>query len=373
MDFLSINRAFQEFLLQFQFKGFWEQLQENIQADSFFPELERKSRAVRVLDNLGWYFRNGEMNRYYNSYGFDIKGLRNQREYLARNRFRQQRNDLNLKVTAFGYTLICLLRDKIAFSAYLSKCLGAQYVPADLGLTRRDGSVIVWDGGRSIVYPDLSAFLENREEDLFIKRLTGECGEGCYLLEGLTPGTHFCQINGTPTEFRALAADIIGSEYIIQRRLVQHEALSRINPSCVNTVRIITIIGQQSQEPRIFAHFLRLGVNSPVDNRATGGMAVRIDEDGMLRGNGISHQGQYKRHPVTEFEFEGYHLPFWSELKQLVIDAHLVLKHIPTIGWDVAITPDGPVLVEANDNWEICGVQDTYGGVKKRWLEFIRQ
>lgn len=372
-DARSILRAIREFTWTLQFKGFLEQLRINLEQDSFYPNLARKSRFVRCMENLAWYVRYGEINRYYNSYGFDVKHLRNQNDYLARNRFRQQRNDLNLYVTPFGYTSICVLRDKMVFSGYMSKYLGAQYLPTDIGRILPDGSVLVWNSDHATEEQSFSSFFGNRAEGYFIKRLCGECGEGCYLITGTDPSSGTMTINGIKQAQADFLAETAGSEYLIQEQLSQHPDLSRLNPSCVNTIRIITIIGRKSQSPRIFAHFLRLGVESVVDNRATGGLAVLIDEAGILRGAGIGHRSICYRHPVTGVEFEGYSLPYWKEVQELVIRAHQALPGIPAIGWDVAISPSGPVLIEGNDNWEICGVQDTMGGAKNRWRQFIQQ
>ena len=84
---------------------------------------------------------------------------------------------------------------------------------------------------------------------------------------------------------------------------------------------------------------------------------------------GVGHHVVIAQHPFTSLVFEDYQIPFWKEANELVLSAHSFLPDIPTIGWDVAITPDGPILIEGNDNWEISGAQDTAGGLKKKWYE----
>ena len=372
MDYRVFARGIQEFLLALQFKGFTEQLVKNIREDSFFPELPRKGTFTRVLDNIAWYLRHGEVNRYYNSYGFDVRGLRRQSEYLARNQFRILRNNLNLRVSAYGYTMIGVLRDKSVFSAYMAACLGSRRVLSEIAMIRADGQIQCLDREYPEAEPSLQSLL-TAYGDLFIKQRDGECGEGCYLVEALDDGAERIAVNGQPSAPETFCRQMCGSEYLVQRRLKQHALLSTLNPSCVNTLRIITILGKKSKEPRVFASFLRLGVNSPVDNRSAGGMAVLVDEDGVLRGKGFGHHSVYERHPVTGVCFEGYALPFWEEVTRLVADAHRSIPSVPAIGWDVAILPDGPILIEGNDNWEICGVQDTMGGAKKRWKQFVNQ
>ena len=68
-----------------------------------------------------------------------------------------------------------------------------------------------------------------------------------------------------------------------------------------------------------------------------------------------------------------YILPTLYEVKELVINAHKQFYELESIGWDFVITPNGPVILEGNDDWEIGGPQDTSGGLKKRWIELTKK
>ncbi len=52
---------------------------------------------------------------------------------------------------------------------------------------------------------------------------------------------------------------------------------------------------------------------------------------------------------MTGIKFEGFKLPYTEEIKALVKKAALVLPDFRYVGWDVCITPDGPLIVEGND------------------------
>ncbi|RKY07708.1 MAG: hypothetical protein DRP66_06140 [Planctomycetota bacterium] len=56
-------------------------------------------------------------------------------------------------------------------------------------------------------------------------------------------------------------------------------------------------------------------------------------------------------HPQTDICFAGFQLPFWSEARALVRQAALKFAPVRTIGWDIALTPDGPVVLEGNIWW----------------------
>ena len=57
-------------------------------------------------------------------------------------------------------------------------------------------------------------------------------------------------------------------------------------------------------------------------------------------------------HPVTGVKIIGFKIPFWQESLQMAKDAALHNKKNRSIGWDIAVTNDGPVLIEGNSNWD---------------------
>ena len=47
----------------------------------------------------------------------------------------------------------------------------------------------------------------------------------------------------------------------------------------------------------------------------------------------------------------------------MVVELHKVMFRSHSIGWDVAITENGPVIIEGNDRWEISLIQAVHGGL----------
>jgi hypothetical protein len=47
-------------------------------------------------------------------------------------------------------------------------------------------------------------------------------------------------------------------------------------------------------------------------------------------------------------QFDGFPIPCFHEIENLVLETAKLEDKIQVIGWDVAITPDGPVLIEGN-------------------------
>ena len=54
------------------------------------------------------------------------------------------------------------------------------------------------------------------------------------------------------------------------------------------------------------------------------------------------------RHPETNVAFDGFQLPWWAELRDLVTRGARAFAKLPALGWDVAIAEDGPILIETN-------------------------
>ena len=53
-------------------------------------------------------------------------------------------------------------------------------------------------------------------------------------------------------------------------------------------------------------------------------------------------------HPGTEIFMPGRDIPFFKDALKLVKDAAITIPHVRFVGWDVAITNDGPELIEGN-------------------------
>ncbi|MEL7251484.1 MAG: sugar-transfer associated ATP-grasp domain-containing protein [Bacteroidota bacterium] len=136
--------------------------------------------------------------------------------------------------------------------------------------------------------------------------------------------------------------------------IVQHPDLSRLSAAGLNTVRLITQINANGKVD-IIGPTLRLTVNSAVDNMAMGNIAAPIDPTtGQIIAPG-AYQDITKTpedvHPVTGVPLVGYQVPFWSEVLELCQSAALSNTNNKSIGWDVAITKNGPSLLEGNHNW----------------------
>lgn len=108
-------------------------IEEIVDAPSFYPNIERKTRDERLSDMKEWFSKYNEVNEFYNVWGLDIKNAPKQDIYLDHGIFRKQRYELNSKFLCSGdtfttnYTVI--MRDKSVFESFVSQFLpDTQYV-----------------------------------------------------------------------------------------------------------------------------------------------------------------------------------------------------------------------------------------------------
>ena len=129
----------------------------------------------------------------------------------------------------------------------------------------------------------------------------------------------------------------------------QHPQMNALCPTSVNTMRMMTL--NDHGTPRLLWAGLRVGngINA-VDNFHAEGMGVKIDlETGKLVGKAINKENQtFDAHPTTGVVFDGFQIPCFREAKELVLAAALESDKILMVGWDVAISENGPLIIEGN-------------------------
>lgn len=150
--------------------------------------------------------------------------------------------------------------------------------------------------------------------------------------------------------------------------------MSAIYPHAVNTLRVVTI--NIDSHPYVLTSLLRVGTSRSgnVDNWAAGGLAIGIQDSGYLKKYGFykpEHGRKTEKHPDTNVVFKNFAIPNLEEAYEIAIKAHKCFYGIPAIGWDIAITENGPCFIEGNDNWEISLMQACDRPLKQEWLDII--
>ena len=152
------------------------------------------------------------------------------------------------------------------------------------------------------------------------------------------------------TDFDALYTKLLHcNQLLVEQAVIQHDDLNKLCPSSVNTLRIVTL--NINNESHFLYALLRVGSgNNHVDNISSGGMYTLIGEDGELHFPAFCDKTglYYDAHPVTGTAYQGFKVPMYQEAVELCLKAAQVKPGLAYVGWDVAITPHGPVLIEGN-------------------------
>jgi len=337
-----------------------------INGASYFPEYadRRKTKAIIFFDQFKNILKYGDVNDFYYLYGFDIRGLRDEKEYVDYAKFRARREDL---MHRSNNSQVAILRDKFYFSI-VSEALGFRS-PRTIAVITND-SVYLFNSKQTI---SLTEFVQNHNIDSYVKLIDGECANGVFevrINEGII------SIDGESSSIDMFRKQITGGSFLVQEKIYQHELLNRLHPQSSNTIRLITKYNSNTDSVIVLPSFFRVGTGDMrVDNWAAGGLALGIStESGRLGEWGYYKPGyglKTKIHPDTGIVFKDYEIPYFAEAKDLVIRYHMHFKNVHSIGWDVAITPDGPCIIEGNDNWEISVVQVTNHGMRKEFEQYM--
>lgn len=303
-------------------------------APSYYSECNRKSLVQRVIENVAWVLHYHRANTFYTLYGLDIKGNK-PKEYIDEKTFWKKLDAVNYSHGLTSQT--CLLRDKFLFYKYMHA--NGLPVPKVFGVIK-DG-VYYTDNLVERPISDL------KETDFFLKDAEGECASFVKHIKS------YC-------EFEQIYKTLKKGTYVLQRAVCQANALDMLNPGSINTLRIVTIKRESGIE--VLSSLLRIGTShtGAVDNWAAGGLAIGIQFDGRLKKYALYKPGYGLKtavHPDSGIVFEHFVVPFFKEACELAVSAHKFFYNIGAIGWDIAITDDGPVFIEGNDNFEITLMQ----------------
>ena len=189
-------------------------------------------------------------------------------------------------------------------------------------------------------YEKFLQFLEGRERFIY-KPINGYGGEGhvVYKTAEHTPEEMYAEIMAAPRG-------------VLEGWIEQHEVLNRLYPGAVHTVRLHTVHDGSGKNIEVFGANLSVAYSGELANThylSTLNMQVDI-ETGIIVTNGLQRDTNtlYEEIPSTHVKARGYQLPDWTEALELCRRAAAAVPEIGFIGWDIAFTPDGPVICEGN-------------------------
>lgn len=207
----------------------------------------------------------------------------------------------------------------------------------------------------------LEDFLQTLNTDIVIKPVSGMGGNNILVLE--RSGSNFIASGS-----KMSTDDIwnhIGKDYargvLIEQRMHNTGFIEEVYPPSLNTFRVVTL-RTDDMKWHCSACILKLGRGGhTVDNVGNGGIVVLFDANGKTRfAFDALHNRPVMQHPDTRIPLLDVYVDGHHDAIALGLEASKKFPFMGAIGWDIAMTPQGPLIVEGN-LWLSCIIPQLYG------------
>lgn len=205
---------------------------------------------------------------------------------------------------------------------------------------------------------DVADFLTSRARfPLFGKPVRGAQALGSVLITGVRDGTATLG-NGQDVSIATLAAEVTANTtygYVFQDAVPPHAQVAAMTGSqTLSTIRVVTV--NHSDTPEVLYTVWKLPSPTAMSDNfwQKGSLISLVDpaSGAVLKIRfGSGPQTQWvQSHPVTGAQLQGVTLPEWQSVLDLACAAHATVPDNGILGWDIALTPQGALLIECNEN-----------------------
>lgn len=223
------------------------------------------------------------------------------------------------------------LKNKKDFNNYFSQFVGRE-----------------WRFSQDLKFDDFKEFVL-RHQRIIIKPVDGWEGDGVRLID--IPSQSF--------SLEKIFEDLTSKPYMIEECIRQNKDMV-FGGHSVNTIRAYTIYDKKEKQAIVLKTVIRVGVgDSIVDNSHSGGCAYEVDRNlGIIISESYQANGGVNIiHPLTNICMLGQKIPHWDNIQKVCKQAAEMLPEVPYIGWDVAVTDEGPILIEGNHDPDLDMVE----------------
>ena len=217
-----------------------------------------------------------------------------------------------------SHYLACM-SDKIIFNKIFNKYLGRDWI--DLRVTSLD---------------EFKSFIKGKKT-IFAKPPKEFGGHGIRKIE-------LKDIKNIENLYKELKNDKLD---LIEEEIIQHKEVAKLNPYAVNSFRIVTLV--KDGKAYILANALRINIDDAIAIGCQDAY-MRLDESGKICSRVVDDVANvYEYHPMAKIKFDTVRVPFVKEAFDMALKAALEVPEVRYVGWDIAITPKGPVIMEGNE------------------------
>lgn len=242
-----------------------------------------------------------------------------------------------------------ILGDKMAF---FDTCLAAG-MPTPPILMILDRGLVIYRNPR-----------EKLSGDLFVKRRAGRGAAGAEAWLLRAPGRYQCDEGKTvilQAMFERLRKNSKRHSLVVQPHLKNHPAIADMASRSLIILRVNTI-KDEAGDYRIAHAMLRILGKLEPDWRDKTEYGCKINLESGFLGPLTGDRWRWalrwvSKHPQTGVQVSGRILPDWAAARAMALSAHKLFSDRVFIGWDIALTPSGPVLIEGNAAPDVAFIQ----------------
>jgi hypothetical protein len=202
--------------------------------------------------------------------------------------------------------------------------------------------------------PPLPAALEG---DLFVKPVQGRGARGVGAFHAIGDQRYQSadgKVVGAADLLDHVAAQSRSGALLLTRRLTNHPEIADLAVESLITFRVFTCMDADGT-PVVTHGMLRVLCKLEPDWHTDEEFAAAIDlETGrmgqMCSDANYAPDAWWDRHPKTGALVKDRVIAHWPELAALAVRAHRTFSGRMIIGWDLALTPDGAMLIEGNSD-----------------------
>jgi hypothetical protein len=240
------------------------------------------------------------------------------------------------------YNKVTVLADKLKFAAF---CTGIGVpTPPLLGIAR-DGVLTLEPGAD-----------DKLDQDLFVKPVKLKGSRGIDVFRNVAPGRYRDEAGieiDRATLMQRVAERSKAMALMVQRRLVNHPDIADLADQSLMAIRVITCKSGVDQNAIVTYAFIRIITRLEPSWPVTYELGIAVDLATGRLGPATGDKEKWLLewwdvHPVTGARVTGRQMPLWDEIKAIALKAHNAAQGRLLVGWDIAVTADGPMLLEGN-------------------------
>ena len=204
------------------------------------------------------------------------------------------------------------------------------------------------------------------QQDLFLKPRQLKGSRGTEVVR--YSGGKYLRENGAALDYDGLIAYVAQrgkqAPLLVQPRIANHPGLAELADQALMRIRVITCLdggGKPVMTHAVLSNLCKLEPNWPIDIELGAAIDLQTGALGMMTGDKSEMWLSWSEdHPITHARVLGRIVPCWDEVGPMVLAAHAACHDRALVGWDIAIGPNGAVMLEGNSYPDVDFLQRSH-------------